>query len=358
MSDEEGAIVIVVGVLLAVFLILVALVVDSGRLYDERGQLQHGADAAALAVAFDCARDDATCDATSTAVAQEYLDANATDATSALDPTSPLALNPLIDFSARTVTVDARSLQPGQPYDQGAVSLSLERSDGTTEAPVRARAIATWGSLASADTIPVTFSMCDFNTALGWDPSIGDPPDDMFPSAEVVIDFQDASGEGGCDAHPGHDSDGDGTLPGGFGELALDGPCRTRTVAIDPADPNDPETWAFEDPGANFSNIKNCLVVGKVYAIPIFVDVCRKADGTCPAGVEPPQAAYGIGGYAMFKVSGWRFPGNSSSPKPDCSGPGGSGSCLSGQFVTGVTLTGELGPVLEEFGARHAKIIG
>lgn len=361
LNAEDGSAIVLVGIFMAMLLVTVALVADSGRLYDERGQLQHGADAAALAIAFDCARDDTACDATATAVAQEYLDANAEDATSALDPGSPLPLNPFIDFPERAVTVDALSLQPGQSPSEGAVSLSLQRSDGTSTAPVRARAIATWGSLASADTLPITFSMCDFYAALGWDPVNGEVPDDLYPSDPVTIDFQDStSGDDGCDAQAGHDSDGDGSLPGGFGALETIDQCTARTTAIDPDDPDDPDTWAYQDPGADFNEIKeDCLAVGHVYALPIFVDVCRKTDGSCPAGVEPTQAAYGIGGYAMFELLGWRFPGYASSPKPTCGGSGGSGSCIRGRFVVDVVPAGgELGPVLEDFGARTAKIIG
>ncbi len=361
LSDDDGVMVVMVGVLLILFLVVVALVADTGRVYDERGQLQHGADAAALAIAFDCARDAASCDASSTSVAAEYLNANAKDALSAIDPTSPLPLNPFIDFDARTVTVDALSQEPGQAAADGAVTLSLERSDGTTQAPVRARAIATWGSLSSGSLLPVTASMCDFMAALGWDPGDGDPPDELFPSGNVVIAFHDTSGAGGgsdCDAHPGHDTDGDGRLPGGFGELEIDAPCSTRVTAMDPDDPSDPEAWVYQDPGGNFSNVKACLVIGEVYAIPVFIDICHKNDGTCPAGVEPKQGAYGVGGFAMLKVSGWRFPGNQSTPKPKCPGVGNSGSCISGSFVSDIVPVGELGPVLHDFGARHAKIIG
>lgn len=374
--DEEGATVVVLGVLMALFLVVVATVVDTGRLYDERGQLQHGVDAAALAVAYDCARDASTCDAGATGVAQEYLDANAKDGTSAVDPTSPLPVNPFIDFGARTVIVDGRSLEPGQVAADGAVTLSLQRQDGTVDAPVRTRAIAEWGSLASGATIPITFSMCDYFGALGWDPANGSPPDSLFPSAEAVIAFHDTSGGGNgngngdgdddegeedadaCDAHPGHDSDGDGRLPGGFGELEIDAPCIARTTAIDPANPGDPDTWAYQDPGANFGNVRPCLEVGEVYAIPVFVDHCRKQDGTCPPGVDPQQGAYGIGGYAMFELARWRFPGSHSTPPPNCPGPGNSGSCIQGRFVVDIVPTGELGPVLGDFGARSARIIG
>ena len=60
MRDERGAVGTVFAILLAggVLLGMLAIVVDVGRLYAEREELQSGADAAAIAVAQECARDD------------------------------------------------------------------------------------------------------------------------------------------------------------------------------------------------------------------------------------------------------------------------------------------------------------
>jgi hypothetical protein len=79
----------VFGVLLSggVLLGLMALVVDVGQLYVERGELQSGADAAALAVARACATNTPDCHdlPAVTALAQRYLDDNASDGVSKLD---------------------------------------------------------------------------------------------------------------------------------------------------------------------------------------------------------------------------------------------------------------------------------
>jgi len=55
LRNDDGSIAIIVAIVMVVLLGMATLVVDVGRLYVERRQLQNGADAAALAVAVDCA---------------------------------------------------------------------------------------------------------------------------------------------------------------------------------------------------------------------------------------------------------------------------------------------------------------
>ena len=54
-DDERGAVLVWVALMLTVLIGVGALVIDAGALYTEKRQLQNGADAAALAVAADCA---------------------------------------------------------------------------------------------------------------------------------------------------------------------------------------------------------------------------------------------------------------------------------------------------------------
>ena len=69
------------------------VVIDVGALYVERCELQNGADAAALAVAQDCAEGD--CGSGGGSVrAQQYADLNANDSASALDLTTPCGVGP------------------------------------------------------------------------------------------------------------------------------------------------------------------------------------------------------------------------------------------------------------------------
>jgi Flp pilus assembly protein TadG len=81
-GDDRGAVAVLVAILLAsgVLLGFLALVVDVGRIYAERSTLQAGADAAALAIARDCAAASATCDKDLVeAIAERYANANSPD---------------------------------------------------------------------------------------------------------------------------------------------------------------------------------------------------------------------------------------------------------------------------------------
>src|SRR5689334_7899745 len=76
--DERGATAVLIAVLIGggVLLGMGALVVDIGQLYQNRAELQNGADAAALAVAKSCAL--GVCNS---ALAIQYADANASKLT-------------------------------------------------------------------------------------------------------------------------------------------------------------------------------------------------------------------------------------------------------------------------------------
>ena len=79
LGDDAGATIVFVAVILVALLALTAFAVDFGRMWEERRQLQNGADAAALAIAEDCAR--GLCDGSydEYATAEIYVDANARD---------------------------------------------------------------------------------------------------------------------------------------------------------------------------------------------------------------------------------------------------------------------------------------
>ena len=54
-GGEDGAVAVITALLMVFLLGITAIVVDVGLIYAERFQLQNGADAAALAIAQDCA---------------------------------------------------------------------------------------------------------------------------------------------------------------------------------------------------------------------------------------------------------------------------------------------------------------
>jgi hypothetical protein len=79
LTDERGSVSVIVTMLLitGVMLGMAALVVDGGRLYVERAELQRAADAAVLALAQECASNSARC--TDEALASAFANANAED---------------------------------------------------------------------------------------------------------------------------------------------------------------------------------------------------------------------------------------------------------------------------------------
>ena len=79
---DEGAVMIWVALMMVVLLGVGAIVIDIGALYAEKRQLQNGADAAALAVAQDCAN--GSCSGYG-ARADEYADLNAKDGAANID---------------------------------------------------------------------------------------------------------------------------------------------------------------------------------------------------------------------------------------------------------------------------------
>ena len=96
--DERGAVGVLVGLLLGTVLLgLGALVIDVGQLYQERSQLQSGADAAATAVAKSCVLGTCT-NSSATTTAVTYAGENASDSTAGV---------PLVCGSATSVVWSA-----------------------------------------------------------------------------------------------------------------------------------------------------------------------------------------------------------------------------------------------------------
>ena len=215
---DEGAVLIWVALMLVVLLGVGALVIDIGRLYVERRELQNGADAAALAVAQDCAA--GSCEDEG-ATAQDYADLNANDGTSAIEPGTPCG-------NASGLPACADDGPDGLPsgIEWVRVGTSTLTSSGDDEvsfllAPimsalsgkkVRASATAAWGALGGGPVTPLVFSQCEWE-ALGG--SIGA---ETFPSGVRSIEFQNPFSPGNkdpesCTLQAGQD------LPGGFGRV-------------------------------------------------------------------------------------------------------------------------------------------
>lgn len=394
-ESDEGVTLVFVAVVLVALLALTAFAVDFGRMWEERRQLQNGADAAALAIAEDCARNLCGGLYDEYAVAEIYVDENARDNTA-----NAWLIN--LDLTAQTVTVHNRTEDPGGDHKFDMLFAGVVGFDGFT---VGAKASVAWGGLASpVSTIPVIISDCEWERPY-WEGGAGgsSDPKHLFPEPRpsgsppvapwlapypqwwvdnnalidldqdgspdtsplpVVLTFHDGATTDECAAQAGQDTNGDGKLSGGFGWLDIDEdasePCVTQVFGD--YDPDSGEYgWAGEDPGASPStgcdadSLEDLLLGtegnGSLVFIPFFND---------ENGLNGQNGEYKIAGYGAFWVVGYNFgSGQFRAYAPpltsDICRPGGlrplnwtSGNderCLAGYFLNVVyTGPGDIGP--------------
>jgi hypothetical protein len=314
---------------------IAAFVIDVAALYAERRELQNGADAAALAVAADCALGDC---GDARATADQYVDANAHDGDANVWP-DDITFPAPNTVRVRATTADADGDLDGDPTTVDFIFGRIFDRDGQT---ISATAAATWGSPAGASTLPIIFSLCEWE-AVSASSSFVELPLDGSEGPPVVIRFhQDTPGQGqgqgqgadngggttvpdDCVGQAGQDVDGDGRLPGGFGWLQQDG-CRAD-INID--------NWVGAKPGSGPPNgCDPSQLLDRVLLIPVFDDTVDQNDpdfaGQCSTG--PGGKCYHVHGFAAFYVTGFRFPGVGSGwvQNPPCSPPD---SCIGGYFT-------------------------
>ena len=272
-----------------------AMVIDAGALYQERRELQTGADAGALALAQICAKATVPCvnGAPLDAKADEYANLNVADGIASATAT--------IDGTTKEITVTARTPITNQVPFRFAPIIG-----GASQGRASARAKAGYGYPAQANTLPLTFSLCE------WQQMTATPP--VFPTAEKLIYFhQSAKGKSGnaddgpCPVTPsGMDSDGVTIVTGGFGQLEQASGSCFALISID--------NWVLASPGANPPS-NPCVpadAIGKDVELPIF----DKVDLTCP--IDMHKKCYHIYGFALFRVTGLHLGGNgwSTNPRP------------------------------------------
>lgn len=342
LNQERGAVsVLVVGMVLAL-VGFAALAIDVSSLYQERRTLQNGADAGALAVAKDCAG--AGCGAF-TATADNYADLNADDGNSNVDEvcgTGPglpaCASPPALPAGTEYVKVTTSTYEVASPSNPTEVNFNFAPVLGLV-APgdyegktVRASAVAAWGSPGGATTLPLTFSLCEYQEFVPTPESLQTGP--PFTGAELVVSFHGSAQAGVCSTTPSGQN-----LPGGFGWLAPDGECEVDITA---------GGWVENSTGVpapscvNLVGIRNTTVLLPIYDV----------DAGTGAGGQ-----YHIVGFAAFYVTGYKFTGQDKWPNGiSCPGTGDSGTCIKGYF-TGFTTTGTSfgGP---DMGVTIIKLVG
>nr|WP_268238409.1 TadE/TadG family type IV pilus assembly protein [Pseudarthrobacter scleromae] len=307
-GNEDGAASVFVAILLVVLLGVTALVVDVGAAYAEKSQLQNGADAAALAIARDCAEGDCGAfEATGSALAS----GNANDATSGSTVTFP---------GEATVRVVAVAREPGSATD--GFSLFFAQVFGINAANIGAAAEASWGPPSEANTLPWTAHQCVFKNSLSASQLTEFNSTGTFsgdPSTELMLLRYDtnASAPDGCPA--------DGYQPGGFGWLETTGDGCSADIDLD--------ATTDGQPGNHFPNDPDCdTVLATIMDEPALIPLYSAVDGT------GENAEYTLIGFGAFQVTGYKFSGGAGvniSPTSACTG-----NCraLQGYFARFVSL--------------------
>lgn len=306
-KDERGASTIIVAGLMVLLLGFAALAVDVGAIYAEKAQLQNGADAAALAIATDCAG--GSC-GSSAATGNQFANDNANDSTSGA----------LVSFPAATtvrVVTNARDTA-----GQNSLSLFFARAIGFDTVNVDASAEASWGAPSSATTLPWTVSECVFKkyltpAQLASLNSTGNFTGDPIPTHVLLRYDTNAPTVPGCAVQNGYQ-------PGGFGWLVTDSGCSTDI---------DLDATVNGQTGNHFPNAAACdAALATIMDEPALIPLFSAATG------NGSNAKYTLIGFAAFQVTGYKFSGSGAVLDPLA--PSCTGNCrgLQGFFSRFVSL--------------------
>ena len=324
LRDERGATAVMVAVLMVPLIGFLAIALDVGALYAERGQLQNGADAAALAIAQNCAEDGncatPTAQAAQAAQAAAFANANANDGAANV-------LTPTITQTATSGTVIVNSSTRVAGSNATAISHPFARMIGADSTTVGAEATAEWGSPRAAPTIlPIAISYCEFRPALDG-------------RLQLIRYDQNIT----CASRDGH------PIPGGFGWLErMDGECGSFIDLADASMPSEPGNSYPSACDAVMANMK-----GRTVLIPIFDRA---------ATTRGPASSYHIYAFAAFTITGWKLSGGTKMPtvNTDSAAPKCTGNCrgIQGYFSRWVSVEAvgvELGG--PDLGAKTVRLI-
>jgi Flp pilus assembly protein TadG len=287
LAQERGAAAVLVALLLVPMLGFTAIAVDIGAVYAERARLQVAADAAALAVAQDCAR--GSCgDMLATATA--LVAANDADVS-----TAP----PVLSQAPTKVTVTG-----GKPTRHWFAPVI-----GIESTQVSASATVAWGAPgAGTAVLPLTFSWCEFSQQTHGG----------LPSSTTVrtIYFTKTSNTVGCTGPSNL------VVPGGFAYIDTDpGRCQATSALDNRMTSKTGNSVPSDCAPADFT-----AWIGKTVLLPLFDD----------SGQTGTNAWYRVFGYAAFRITGYMLGGQyKTSPQP-CTG---SARCITGYFTRFVELS-------------------
>ena len=268
--DDAGVATIFVVTALPVLVLFAALVLDGGRAYIARRETQNSADAAALAMATDCAMGLPSCVSGADTTAGNYK--RSTTQRSSITDETVVASDTYCD------------------KDKGFCKATMQQSIGFIFAPgggaVTRSGIARWGGIRAASVpSPITIAACE------WDA-------DMLPAtADVEFFLDDPQKKIGCSSPTG-----------GFSLLratrdAQRDECITKPVQDASGD------WTIAGrPGTPQRQIADCLdkILDKPNAADRTLLIPLYNDGLC-GGRCSGNGDYPIEGYAMVLLKGYRL---------------------------------------------------
>ena len=286
--------------------------------------MQNGADAAALALAQECAARGPKCTQSMDADSLPSLltVANKTDSNAQLHSLE-------VDTQNHLVTVVTKS-------DRGSVFATIWGYESTT---VLASASAIWGGIEGARVLPLTVSQCFLERLPPIDPDTPEPPTVKIPLKELKNNKDGLESENcGLDPH---------YIPGGFGWLDIDTDCRSTTnLGPDGAIYGGSNSG---NNGPNGPNSQNCDAVLKhledtTVLIPVF-------DRSIGVGTN---GTFKIIGYAEIYVTSYCFnPNTWQSVGTQCGGE----RFIEGYFVRMVALDADLGDGGADYGVKTVRLI-
>ena len=311
-----------------------AFAVDVGALYQEKRELQNGADAASIAGAQDCATAVPCPSGALDSTVDQYANANANDGASAADVISVTGGVAEGSLTVETTTIDGNN---GQPFLTHWFAWAFGEDSSTSE--VVAQATATWTRIGGAETVPLTMSQCEFNR-FTTDGTVYES--EFLPGNQKIVEFHDGNA-----VEPCHSSSSGADIPGGFGWLTTDGSsCEAQVTA---------DQWASEDPGSSASTGCDPTVIRALLGSTILIPIFDNVTGLGANG------QYHIYGFAAFQLTSYRLGGS-----PDWNGalPSyaacGSGDvrCVGGHFTQFVDTDGYADPSSPYLGVVTVQLTG
>ncbi|MGY1680331.1 pilus assembly protein TadG-related protein [Geodermatophilus sp. SYSU D01176] len=287
LAGEHGASAVLLALLLVPVLGFTAIAVDVGALYAEKARLQVAADAAALAVAADCAR--GAC-GDMQATAQAMVDANLGGADAA---------PPVLASDPNRVTVSGDT--PKEHWFAPVIGHESTR--------VTATATVAWGGVGRGTAVlPLTFSWCEFEQQTGGGLPSG--------TTEHTVFFTKTSNTVGCTGPS------ENFVPGGFAYLD------TPAAKCEAASAREERSYSStgNTPPAVCQPSYVASLVGQTVLLPLFDR----------SGDSGSNAWYHVYAYAAFRITGYHFGGQfGTTPRP-C---GGNERCISGYFTRFVEMS-------------------